>query len=367
MKRYSDELVKKLGEEKEIIQSYGTEVIFKESPVDGRKGYMDPYEIKALENQQEHVGEEKCNEISLEKLAQRMRDSMGYPNLNLNETEIITKCESLVLEKNNVEIWRYYKRRTEKKERPALVMIHGGGWIGGSVSVLENYCKLVAERADAVVFSIEYNKGPEKPFPNAQNDCFNCLKHIYENYEKYGIDKNRIAVGGDSAGGNLALSTAIKARNSGLNWIKALVLAYPCTVKCDATMDGYVWSEDVYDFSEEQGDMEKKLINLGHMVKYGEDPIELMTMKNPQDVYNPIYSPMMDPDKSNMPYTLMISCEYDGLRQQDEFYVIQLRKAGNKAKCIRYGGISHAIIDRLGHVPQAEDIVNETVNIINEL
>ena len=184
MKRYSDELVKKLGEEKEIIQSYGTEVIFKESPVDGRKGYMDPYEIKALENQQEHVGEEKCNEISLEKLAQRMRDSMGYPNLNLNETEIITKCESLVLEKNNVEIWRYYKRRTEKKERPALVMIHGGGWIGGSVSVLENYCKLVAERADAVVFSIEYNKGPEKPFPNAQNDCFNCLKHIYENYEK---------------------------------------------------------------------------------------------------------------------------------------------------------------------------------------
>ena len=114
MKRYSDELVKKLGEEKEIIQSYGTEVIFKESPVDGRKGYMDPYEIKALENQQEHVGEEKCNEISLEKLAQRMRDSMGYPNLNLNETEIITKCESLVLEKNNVEIWRYYKRRTEK-------------------------------------------------------------------------------------------------------------------------------------------------------------------------------------------------------------------------------------------------------------
>ena len=148
---------------------------------------MDPYEIKALENQQEHVGEEKCNEISLEKLAQRMRDSMGYPNLNLNETEIITKCESLVLEKNNVEIWRYYKRRTEKKERPALVMIHGGGWIGGSVSVLENYCKLVAERADAVVFSIEYNKGPEKPFPNAQNDCFNCLKHIYENYEKYKI------------------------------------------------------------------------------------------------------------------------------------------------------------------------------------
>lgn len=55
MKRYSDELVKKLGEEKEIIQSYGTEVILKKSPVDGRKGYMDPYEIKALENQQEHV------------------------------------------------------------------------------------------------------------------------------------------------------------------------------------------------------------------------------------------------------------------------------------------------------------------------
>ena len=116
MKRYSDELVKKLGEEKEIIQSYGTEVIFKESPVDGRKGYMDPYEIKALENQQEHVGEEKCNEISLEKLAQRMRDSMGYPNLNLNETEIITKCESLVLEKNNVGVW------IRKDDNPEVIL-----------------------------------------------------------------------------------------------------------------------------------------------------------------------------------------------------------------------------------------------------
>ena len=79
-----------------------------------------------------------------------------------------------------------------------------------------------------------------------EDEKIKFLKNVsvlsYENYEKYGIDKNRIAVGGDSAGGNLALSTAIKARNSGLNWIKALVLAYPCTVKCDATMDGYVWS-----------------------------------------------------------------------------------------------------------------------------
>ena len=90
--------------------------------------------------------------------------------------------------------------------------------------------------------------------PKECREAVTELEELCDVLKLYGIDKNRIAVGGDSAGGNLALSTAIKARNSGLNWIKALVLAYPCTVKCDATMDGYVWSEDVYDFSEEQAE-----------------------------------------------------------------------------------------------------------------
>lgn len=367
MKKYAQELVERLGNTEEIIQVYGSDVILKRSPSDPRPGYMDPHEIAALPEAEEHVGEKKEGIPPLDILVRLMRDSMGFPNLNLNTAEIITKYEEKNFAGNSVELWRYFKRRSKKEKRPAFLMIHGGGWVGGSVYVVENFCKLIAERADAVVFNLEYSKGPEKPFPHAQNDCYHALEYVYEHAEEYGIDENRIAIGGDSAGGNLAIATAIRARNNGKPYIKLMALAYPCTVKCDASMDGYEWSHDVYEIAKEQKELIESCLGLGHPVKFGDDPIELMTMQSEEDIYNPYYSPMMDPDKSGMPGTLLMCCEFDGLRQQDEFYAMQLAKAGNHVRCIRYGGISHAAVDRLGFIPQAEDMVNEIVKVMEEM
>lgn len=361
MKIYADEFVECLKNTEEIIEVYGSEVVLKRSPAEARKGYLDPYEAAALDKAEKHVGEKNEENLSLDIMAQKMRDSMGFPNLNLNTAEMITKFEKKIFGGNAVELWRYYKRRSSKNKRSAFLMIHGGGWVGGSVYVVENFCKLIAERADAVVFNIEYSKGPENPFPAAQNDCYHALKYIYDHAEGYGIDRNRIAAGGDSAGGNLALSAAIKARNEQKPYIRFMALAYPCVVKCDASMDGYRWRNDVYEISEEQKERIEGYLYLGHPVKFGNDPIDLMTMPLERDIYNPYYSPMLDRDKSGMPDTLMMCCEFDGLRQQDEFYAMQLRKAGNRVRCIRYGGITHAAIDRLGYVPQAEDMVNEIV------
>lgn len=218
-----------------------------------------------------------------------------------------------------------------------------------------------------MVFNIEYSKAPEKPYPNGLNDCYNALEYIYENSEKYGIDRNNITLGGDSAGGNLALGTAIMARNRGRSCIvRQMAVAYPCTVKCDASADGYEWSDEVYDISDEQKELIKGCLGLGHPLPFGSDPLDEMCMKSESDIYNPYYSPMLDTDKSDMPRTLIFTCEFDGLRQQDEFYGMQLRKAGNDVTVIRYGGISHAAIDRLGYIPQAEDMVNEIVKMIRE-
>lgn len=367
MKKYIDNLVEQLGKAEEIIDVYGSEVILKKSPSDPRAGYMDPHENSALSQAEEHVGEKKEGNPPLNILVRLMRDSMGFPNLNLNTVEMITKYEEKIFEGNTVELWRYYKRRSKKEKRPAFIMIHGGGWVGGTVYVVENFCKLIAERADAVVFNVEYSKGPEKPFPNAQNDCYHMSEYIYEHAEEYGIDRERIAIGGDSAGGNLAISTAIRARNNGKFYFQLMALAYPCTVKCNATADGYEWNNNVYEMSEEHKEIIEGCLGLGHPVKFGDDPIELMTMKSEEDIYNPYYSPMLDKDKTGMPDTLMMCCEFDGLRQQDEFYAMQLKKAGNNVRCIRYGGISHAAIDRLGYIPQAEDMVNEVVKAINNM
>ena len=367
MRRYPKELVKKLNTDKTMIREYGMDIVLKKSPSESRKGCMDLYEAAALGKAVEHVGEKNCDIPPIPVLVKLMRDSMGFPNLNLNEQEIYTKYEKQLFDGNEVELWRYYLRRSTQKIRPAFIMIHGGGWVGGTVYVVENFCKLIAERADAVVFNIEYSKAPEKPFPNGLRDCCHALEYIYEHAAEYGIDRERIAIGGDSAGGNLAIGAAMLARDQNRPYVRQLAVAYPCTIKCDAGAEGYQWTKDAYEISEEQRSLIEGCLGLGRPVPFGGDPLDRMCMASKEDIYNPYYSPMLDPDKSNMPKTLIMTCEFDGLRQQDEFYGMQLKAAGNHVRVVRYGGISHAAIGRLGYIPQAEDMADEIVRAILEM
>ncbi len=367
MREYPLELLEKLKRYETVIQAYGMDIVLKKSPSESRSGFMDPYEIAALGKTKEHVGEKNEGIPPLPVLVELMRDSMGFPNLNLNEKEIYTKYEKKQFDGNEVELWRYYLRRGSRKKRPAFLMIHGGGWVGGTVYVVENFCKLIAERADAVVFNIEYSKAPEKPFPNGLRDCYHALEYIYQHAEEYGVDRERIAIGGDSAGGNLAIAAAMLARDRHKPYVRLLAAAYPCTVKCDAAAEGYHWSENAYEISDEQRGLIAGCLGLGRPVPFGGDPLDRMCMEDEKDIYNPYYSPMLDPDKSNMPKTLIMTSEFDGLRQQDEFYGMQLIAAGNEVRVVRYGGISHAAVDRLGHIPQAEDMADEIVKAILEM
>src|SRR6185436_4444209 len=112
---------------------------------------------------------------------------------------------------------RAYRPKGAGKDEvlPALVYFHGGGWVIGDLDTHDVVCRTLANGARCAVFSVEYRKAPEAPFPAAIEDCFSALQIVSENSKKLSINPSKIAVGGDSAGGNLSATIALMARDAG--------------------------------------------------------------------------------------------------------------------------------------------------------
>lgn len=370
MRNYSLDALEELQNNTSIIRNHGIDVIMKPSPGEDRPGYLDPAELALLDQHWaggELESKKPVEMPPLEVMIPFIRDSMGFPNYNLNTVEIHTQYEELTGSGNTVGLWRYYPRKGEPKNRPALVFFHGGGWIGGSVYTVENVCKLIAELADAVVFNVDYSLAPEKPFPNGFDDNYNAVKHIYDHAEAYGIDPNRIGVAGDSAGGNYAAAVTLKAREEGTPKIALQALIYPAVAIGDAAADRYEWREDFFDISEEHAARIKGLLGLGQPKKLEDDPFMGAYLPNPEEVRNPYVSPMTASSHRDLPRALLIGAEFDGVRVQTEFYAKQLTEAGVDVTCIRYKGMTHAFMDKLGHVAQAEDLCIEVAKAVREM
>ena len=375
MRKYSEKYLEILKNETSIIENNGVEIILKPSPGEEREGYLDPCEKEIMDghwaskssNDKEAIEEGNGNaDTELERQApsqdmiiSMIRDSMGFANYNLNTVEIYTKFETITESGNKVGVWRYYPRHLEKKNNnKALVFFHGGGWIGGTTYVVENFCKLIAERANCVVFNVDYSLAPEKPYPNGLNDNFCAVKHIYDNAEKYSIDKTKIAVAGDSAGGNYAAVVSLKARDKKIPMIAMQVLIYPAVAIGDASVPGYKWSDDMIMIAPELEEKVRPLTGLGRPSKDFTDPILSSYLSSFDLVNDPYVSPMVAKSYSNLPKAILVGAEFDGLRIQTEFYAKQLKDAGVDVTCYRYKGMTHGFIDKLGFVPQAEDLVN---------
>lgn len=363
MKKYDDDLIMQLKEEKKAINSNGLEIIIKESPLREKEGCLDPIEKSLMGNNWAGSPPEGGELPPLELIVPIIRDSMGFANLNLNTEEMITKYEAFEFDGNTVELWRYYKRRSERVKKPCLVFYHGGGWLGGTPYTTENPCKLIAELADAVVFNIGYSLAPEKPFPNGFKDCYNALKHIYENAKSYGVDKDRITVAGDSAGGNYAAAVTLKARDEKIPMVYQQFLIYPAIAMADVTVPGYEWKESDFVIDKEEEELIRPCLGLGRPLKYGTDPMVFAYIKDPRDLYNPYVSPILA-HHEGLPKTIIAVAEYDGLRIQGEFYAGQLKSAGVETKVLRYEGLTHAFLDKLGYLPQSEDLCREIAEAI---
>lgn len=364
MRKYPVELVEDLQNSHETIIRQGAKVVLKKTR-DTLPGIIDPWERKY------HIMTElspKGNSVS--DFVDAFRAACGSHNYNLNEKEIYTKyLELYLMEHRAVGIWYYYLRRGARSLRPCLIYIHGGGWIAGSVHTMENPCKLIAELADAVVFNIDYSLAPESPYPVAVVQLWYVVSYIYRRAEDFGIDRNKIMVAGDSAGGNLAAALTLRNAREGKNYIAAQYLIYPCVVLGKARPDGYKWTKEEYCIAEQDKDALHGILRLSE-----ENPEENMTdmveriyVPSSQDLLRSDVSPMLAEDLSKQAKAFIVTAEYDLLRQQAEFYAGQLARAGVSVKTKCYCGCYHAFFEKLGYVPQSESVCIEIAQELGNL
>ena len=209
---------------------------------------------------------------------------------------------------------------------PVLVFFHGGGFVIGSIELYDEFCRALANGAGAIVISVGYRLAPEHKFPAAVEDCYAATKWVAENARAIGGDSTRIAVGGDSAGGNLAAVVALMARDNGIVPLVLQLLMYPAT---DLAHDTLSAQENANDYFLTRGDM------LWFRSLY---------LRSDADRNSPYVSPLLAQDLHRLPPALVITAEYDPLRDEGEAYAARLREAGVTTTCTRYNGMIHGFL-----------------------
>lgn len=256
-----------------------------------------------------------------------------------------------------------YESENKKPGAPCLVFIHGGGFFGGVIPTTENQCKLVAERAGALVLSVDYPLCPESPYPEGFDCCYAVVEYAHDHAGELGIDGAKIGVCGDSAGGNLAAVCSLRNRDEGRWTIAYQALIYPGLSRAEKAGDKYWhWDPSKYDNPGKDPIITKQSSYIGE----GSANLNLMYIPKGTDKYSPYLSPEAAP-AAGLPKTLIMTAEYDFLRIECEVYTGMLKEAGVPCRHIRYGGICHGTFDRLGYSPQVEDMLNEIVKDLRSL
>ena len=209
---------------------------------------------------------------------------------------------------------------------PALVFFHGGGWVIGDIETHDGICRSLANAAGAVVASVDYRLAPEHRYPVAAEDAFAATRWVAAEGARLVVDPRRIAVGGDSAGGNLAAAVSLMARDRGGPALKLQVLIYPVT---DHSFDTVSY-RDLAD---------------GYMLtRAGMQWFWNHYLGEHGDGRQPYASPLQAPSVEGLPAALVMTAEYDPLRDEGEAYADRLRRAGVPVTVTRYPGLVHGFI-----------------------
>lgn len=290
-----------------------------------------------------------------------VRASMGWPNLDLS-TGVITEAATLAGRSGAMGVRVSRPSASDSVAdgpRPAVVFFHGGGFVGGSMKTVDNSCRLLAQRAGAVVFNVDYRLAPEHPFPAPVEDCWDAVRAVGDRAAEFGIDPRRLAVAGDSAGGNLAAACAVLSAREGQGRIAAQLLIYPVVDLRSETEGHLAWAEDDYQVNAWSEFVWPAIRGLKNAGPYFHD--NYLAGHTGDD---PLVSPFCHHEPREFPPTLVITAEYDFLRVEGESFAQKLAHAGVAVRAVRYRGMDHAFFDKLGLFPQAADAVDEMARFL---
>ncbi len=227
---------------------------------------------------------------------------------------------------------------------PTILFIHGGGFVIGDIDTHDNQCRTICRDVGAVVLSAGYRLAPEAPFPAAVEDCVAALAWTAAHVDQLGGDPARLAIAGDSAGGNLAAVTARLARDAGGPPLAAQLLIYP----------GTDFREDDARYSSRADNADGYFLTVADMRWFSGHYV------GTADPSDPNLSPLLAEDLAGLPPAVIVTAEYDPLRDEGEAYARALDDAGVPVTLVRYDGLIHGFFDLAVLSPAAADAVRET-------
>ncbi len=213
------------------------------------------------------------------------------------------------------------------RPQPTLIYYHGGGWVLGNLESHDGVCRDIANAAQCTVISVDYRLAPEAKFPAAADDSIAAAQWIHDNAETLGIDRNRLAVGGDSAGGNLSAVVALHARDNGGPSLKLQVLIYP-----SADMSSVYPS---YEEFAEQLPLTRSTMDWF---------VDLYLKQRATDAKDWRASPLHAKSLAGLPPAFIITAGMDPLRDEGEEFARALMKAGVAVETKRFDGQIHGFL-----------------------
>jgi acetyl esterase len=215
---------------------------------------------------------------------------------------------------------------------PTVILIHGGGWVMGSLDTYDGFARQIARRSGLRCLSIEYVLAPEHPFPAPLDDCIAAVKWAASEGSALGIDPKRIAVAGDSSGANLALAVSLALRDAGTSPVRGAALlygAYSLDLDTPTVRD---YGSGAY------------FLGKADMARYWND-----YLTTPAARRNPLAVPMLA-DLAGLPPLYVAACEFDPLRDDSERFVARARAAGVDTEHVVWDGVVHAAVSLMGWI-----------------
>ena len=224
---------------------------------------------------------------------------------------------------------------------PGLVYFHGGGWVIANLDTYDPSCRALTNAANCVVVSVAYRQAPEFRFPAAHEDSYAATQWVMANAARLNIDPQRVAVAGESAGGNLATAVTLMARDRGGRMPVHQLLVYPIT--------NYAFNTPSYEENANAMPLNRPLMQW--FFSY--------YLRRPADGANPYVSPLRAANLRGLPPATVITAQIDPLRSEGEAYANRLREAGVATTYTNYEGVTHEFFTMSAVIDKAKQAVAE--------
>jgi acetyl esterase len=257
-----------------------------------------------------------------------LRASLACPPLD--KRTVVGECVDIAMRLEGRVLAARLYRPVSAQSRGITVFFHGGGFVIGNLDTHDHVCRDLCAGSGNAVIAIDYRLAPEHRFPAAVDDCLAAVRWVERHADALSVDPARIVVAGDSAGGNLAAVTALRIRDEGGPALRAQVLVYPVTNYHTPPTRSYIDNQSGYSLTR------------AAMIRFWDD-----YLANARDAADPHACPLRARSLAGLPRTLVVTAEFDPLRDEGEAYANRLFDAGVRTTHWRHDGLIHGFF-RMG-------------------